>query len=194
MSQSPFALTTAATVTRQLAERFTDRNVMALPRLQKITVSVGLGHAKESPKLTETATETLRAITGQQPTVTKAKKAIAGFKLRQGEVVGLRVTLRGARMWEFLNRLIAISIPRLRDFHGLSRSKIDGQGNYSFGIREHTVFPEVREENLAVVHGVGIVVTTTATNRTDGEALLEALGLPLEVPQTVATTTRQGKE
>jgi len=109
-----------------------------------------------------------------------AKQAIAGFKLRQGDIVGLQATLRGKRMWEFLNRLIAVAIPRWRDFRGLPRRGFDQQGSYSFGIREQTIFPEIHEENLAIIHGLGIVLTTTATNRADGEALLEVLGLPLE--------------
>ncbi len=183
MTVTSLALVTAGQVAERLHARFPTRNPMSLPRLRKIVVSVGLGRAKEAPKLQETATDTLRTITGQQPVATRAKQAIAGFKLRQGDLVGLQVTLRGRRMWEFLNRLIAVAIPRLRDFRGLPRSGIDRGGNYSFGIREHTVFPEVREENLALVHGLGVVVTTSATTRADGTALLEALGLPFEIGQ-----------
>lgn len=180
MKPTTFTIMTSAVALDRLAERFPDRNRMSLPRLTKIVVSVGLGRAKESPKLTETATETLRTITGQQPIQTQAKKAIAGFKLRQGDVVGLQVTLRGQRMWDFLNRLITVAIPRLRDFHGLARTGIDRTGNYSFGIREHTVFPEIREESVITQHGLGIVLSTSAATHADGEALLEVLGLPFE--------------
>lgn len=180
MSRTPFRLTNRALAIAGLLERLPGRNPMSLPQLSKIVVSVGLGRAKESPKLTETAIETLRTITGQQPVTTQAKQAIAGFKLRRGDIVGLQVTLRGTRMWEFLNRLIAVAIPRWRDFRGLPRRGFDRQGSYSFGIREQTIFPEIHEENLAIIHGLGIVLTTTATTQADGEALLEVLGLPLE--------------
>ena len=163
-----------------LTKSLAGRNVMSLPRLAKITVSIGTGKAKDQKKHLEGAVEVLRTITGQQPVQTKAKKAISGFKLRQGDVVGLQVTLRNRRMWDFVNRLIAVAMPRVRDFHGLSLKSIDGQGNYSFGIREHTVFPEVQEENVTTLYGLGIVLTTTAKNRADGEALLRALGLPFE--------------
>ena len=170
----------AKTAQALLKESMAGRNVMAMPRLTKITVSIGTGKAKDQKKHLEGAVEVLRTVTGQQPVKTIAKKAIAGFKLRQGDVVGLQVTLRGSRMWDFLNRLNAIALPRIRDFHGLSLKSIDGQGNYSFGIREHSVFPEVIEENITTIYGLGIVLTTTAKNRADGEALLRSLGLPFE--------------
>lgn len=165
-----------------LGQRLPGRNRLSLPRLAKVTVSVGVGRARENPKLVEIATETLKTITGQRPITTRARKAIAGFKLREGDVVGLQVTLRGRRMWEFVSRLRLVVLPRLRDFRGLARRGFDAQGNYSFGIREHTVFPEVAEENVSILHGVGIVLTTTAATRADGEALIETLGLPLEKP------------
>jgi len=155
------------------------RNPMALPRLEKIVVSIGVGRSRENSKLLPDALAALTTITGQRPITTRAKKAIAGFKLRQGDVVGTQVTLRGQRMWDFLNRLVMIALPRIRDFRGLKRTSVDAQGNYSFGIQEHLVFPEIEEENITITHGLGIVFTTTAQNREDGIALLEALGLPL---------------
>ncbi len=173
-------LRTNQTVQPILAEKLANRNVMALPRLEKITVSIGTGRAKDQAKHVEGATEALQVITGQRPIATKARKAIAGFKLRQGDVVGLQVTLRGQRMWDFLNRLIAVALPRIRDFRGLPRHGIDEQGNYSFGIREHTVFPEIEEEKVSTIYGLGIALTTSADTRADGQALLEALGLPFE--------------
>ena len=172
---------TTAVLLPLMKEALPERNVMSLPRLTKITVSIGTGsHTKDQQKYIDGAVEVLKTVTGQLPVKTKAKKAIAGFKLRQGEVVGLQVTLRGQRMWDFINRLNAIALPRIRDFHGLSTKGIDGQGNYSFGIREHTVFPEIQEENVTTIYGLGIALTTTAKDRSDGEALLRALGLPFE--------------
>lgn len=171
---------TNLTIRPALETALPGRNVMALPRLKKITVSIGTGRNKDHDKHVAGATEALRVITGQQPIQTKAKKAIAGFKLREGDVVGLQVTLRGPRMWDFLERLVAVALPRIRDFRGLSRSSIDQQGGYSFGIKEHTVFPEIEEENMTTIYGLGIVLTTSADTKADGQALLEALGLPFE--------------
>jgi large subunit ribosomal protein L5 len=176
--------TTSSVMTRQrahetLVKTLAGRNPMALPRLEKIVVSIGVGRSRENSKLTPDALAALKTITGQQPITTRAKKAIAGFKLRLGDVVGTQVTLRGQRMWDFLNRLVMIALPRIRDFRGLKRTSIDARGNYSFGIQEHLVFPEIEEENITITHGLGIVFATTATNKEDGIALLEALGLPL---------------
>jgi len=175
MSTARIQQTYLSTLTTELS----GRNVMALPRLKKITVSIGTGKIDDKKQL-EFAKEALRTITGQQPVETRAHKAIAGFKLRAGDVVGLQVTLRNQRMWDFLERLISIALPRIRDFHGLKLTGFDKQGNYSFGIREHTVFPEIEEERANLLFGLGIVLTTSATNEADGQALMAALHLPLE--------------
>lgn len=167
------------TYQKSLAELLPGQNPMALPRLSKITVSIGTGKISDKKQL-EVAKEALRTITGQQPVETRAHKAIAGFKLRAGDVIGLQVTLRNQRMWDFLERLISIALPRIRDFHGLSLTGFDQQGNYSFGIREHTVFPEIEEERASILFGLGIAMTTSAKDLASGQALLKALTIPLE--------------
>lgn len=163
-----------------LKKEFPDRNQFALPRLLKITVSSGVGRAKDNQKQFEATIQALTVITGQKPVVTKARQAISGFKLRQGDIVGVQVTLRGQKMWDFLNRLVAIVLPRIRDFRGLNIKAIDKTGNYSLGIREHSVFPEIEEDKIIDMLSLGIAFTTSAKNRNDGEILLRALGLPLE--------------
>lgn len=172
-------LVSAATVQTALHQERPSVNRLALPRLCSVTVSVGLSQVRGQEKAITEISATLATITGQRPITTRAKQAIAGFKLRRGEVVGLKVTLRGKRMWEFVNRLVRLALPRIRDFRGLADRSLDRCGNYAFGIREQTVFPEVQEELATVRHGLGIVLTTTAVNQADGRALLAALGLPL---------------
>jgi large subunit ribosomal protein L5 len=169
----------AASVQAALSDVQPTVNPLARPRLLSVTVSVGLGPVRGQPKAIDEVSATLATITGQRPAPTRAKQAIAGFKLRRGDVVGFKVTLRGKRMWEFANRLILLALPRIRDFRGLDDRGFDQQGNYAFGIREHTVFPEVHEESVTVRYGLGVVLTTTASNRADGRALMVALGLPL---------------
>jgi len=158
------------------------KNVHQTPKLIKIVVTVGVGRAVVDQKYLDTAVATLRKLTGQQPVVTKAKNSIAGFKLREGQSIGAKVTLRGTRMYDFLDRLNSIVFPRLRDFHGLSVKAFDPQGNYSIGLKEHTVFPEISYEESAQSHGLQITLVTTAQTPQAGQALLRALGVPLERP------------
>jgi large subunit ribosomal protein L5 len=155
-------------------------NKMAVPRLVSITVSVGLGRAIADSRWLEIATDNLAKITGQHPVITRAKKSVASFKLRTGMPIGARVTLRGERMYEFLDRLIEVALPRVRDFRGLETKGFDAQGNYNLGISEVSVFPEAAEIELSQVHGLQITFVTTAKDKEAGEALLRALGLPLK--------------
>lgn len=154
------------------------KNVMAAPKVTKVTVSVGLSQALKDPKVLETVEQTLRRITGQAPVKTKAKKSIASFKIREGMVVGTMVTLRGDRMWDFLTRLTQFTFPRIRDFRGISPKVVDGRGNLSIGFRENLAFPEIRADEVERVHGLQITVTTTAGDRAKGLALFKALGFP----------------
>lgn len=154
------------------------KNVFQVPRLEKITVNMGLGEAIQNPKILESAVNELAAITGQRPVVTKAKKAIANFKLRKGMPIGCMVTLRGERMYEFLDRLLNVALPRVRDFKGVSEKAFDGQGNYSLGIREQIIFPEVDLDKIDKVKGMTINICTTAESDPEGRALLRALGVP----------------
>lgn len=155
-------------------------NVHQTPRLIKVVVSVGVGRAVVDQKYLDTAVATLRKLTGQQPVITKAKNSIAGFKLREGNAIGAKVTLRTERMYDFLDRLNSIVLPRVRDFHGLSVKAFDPHGNYSIGLTEHTVFPEISYEEANQTHGIQITLVTTAKNKEQGEALLRTLGVPLE--------------
>ncbi len=156
------------------------RNVNEVPKLEKIVVNVGLGKAKDDKKIIEAATNTLRKITGQQPVETVAKKSIASFKLREGNKIGLKVTLRGDRMYEFADRLINIVLPRLRDFHGVSLKAFDKSGNYSIGLSEQSVFPELSFEETTSQHGLQVVFVIKSKGPKDSKALLEKLGLPFE--------------
>jgi len=151
-----------------------------LPRLQKIVVNMGVGDAAKDSKLIEGAIRDLTAITGQKPQVTRARKSIAQFKLREGMPIGAHVTLRGDRMWEFLDRLLSVSLPRIRDFRGLSAKQFDGKGNYTFGLTEQIVFPEIDLEKIDRPRGMDITVVTTATNDEEGRALLRLLGFPFK--------------
>jgi large subunit ribosomal protein L5 len=154
------------------------RNVYQVPRLDKITLNMGLGEAIQNAKILDSAVAELAAITGQRPVVTKAKKAIANFKLRQGLPIGCMVTLRGDRMYEFLDRLVNVALPRVRDFKGVSDRSFDGRGNYSLGIREQIIFPEVDIDKIDKVKGLTVNICTTAKNDAEGRALLAALGVP----------------
>ena len=151
---------------------------MEAPRLEKIVINMGVGGAVAQPSLLEGAQRDLELITGQKPVVTRARKSIANFKLREGMPVGVAVTLRGARMWEFLDRLITISIPRIRDFRGLNPRSFDGRGNYSIGIKEQIIFPEIDYDSVPAIRGLDIAITTTAETDEQARALLRALGLP----------------
>ncbi len=154
------------------------RNVMEVPRLEKITLNMGVGRATQQPSLVEGAQRDLEVISGQRPVVTRAKRSIAGFKLRTGMPIGVKVTLRGDRAWEFLDRLISVAIPRIRDFRGLSPRSFDGRGNYTFGVTEQLIFPEVDYDRIDTVRGMDITIGTTARNDDEGRALLSALGFP----------------
>jgi large subunit ribosomal protein L5 len=153
-------------------------NVMQVPRLEKIVVNMGVGRATQQKSLLEGAVADLTLITGQKPSVRKAKKSIAGFKLRAGNEIGAKVTLRGARMWEFYDRLVSITIPRIRDFRGMSPTQFDGRGNYTFGLNEQLVFPEIDYDKIDTVRGMDITIVTTAATDDQARALLRALGFP----------------
>ena len=153
-------------------------NVMDVPRLQKITVNMGLGDAVADSKLVDAAVTDLRVITGQQPKVNRARKSIANFKLREGMPIGVSVTLRGVRMWEFFDRLVTLAIPRIRDFRGLNPNGFDGTGNYSFGVTEQLIFPEVEYDQVGKVRGMDITFVTTARTDEEGRAFLAAFGFP----------------
>ncbi|MGI6103122.1 MAG: 50S ribosomal protein L5 [Patescibacteria group bacterium] len=167
------------TVAPALTKELGVKNAHAVPRLAKISVNVGTGSRRGTQGLEEIVTRDLALITGQKPVTRTARKAIAGFKLRAGEVVGYAVTLRGKRMEDFFQRLVTVVLPRIRDFRGLPTTGFDGRGNYSFGVREHTVFPEINQDNVREFYGVGITITTTATDNRAAESLLRALGFPL---------------
>lgn len=155
-------------------------NIMQVPRLEKIVLNMGVGAALAQPSLLEGAVKDLTRIAGQKPVVTKAKKSIANFKLREGYAIGTKVTLRGARMWEFLDRLISLSIPRIRDFRGLNPKAFDGRGNYTFGVSEQLIFPEVDYDSIDAPRGMDITIVTTATSDAGGKALLDAFGFPFK--------------
>jgi len=156
-------------------------NAHAVPRLEKIVLNMGLGEATQNPKVIDSAVEEIAAITGQKPVVTKAKKAIANFKLRAGLPIGAMVTLRGDRMYEFFDRLVNVALARVRDFKGVTDRSFDGRGNYSLGLREQVIFPEINLEKVDKVKGMTIVICTTARTDADGKALLRALGMPFRV-------------
>jgi len=162
----------------KLSTEFGYRNVNQVPRLSKVVVNVGVGEATQNPKLLEKATEELAAITGQKPLVRKARKSIANFKLRAGQSVGAMVTLRGNRMWEFMDRLMNVALPRVRDFKGVSPKAFDGRGNYTLGIREQIIFPEVDYDSVERITGLNVTVCTTARSDAEGKALLALLGMP----------------
>jgi large subunit ribosomal protein L5 len=153
-------------------------NLLAAPRLEKIVLNMGLGEATQNPKILDSAVEELAAISGQKPVVTKAKKAIANFKLREGIPIGAMVTLRGDRMYEFFDRLVNVTLPRVRDFKGVPDRSFDGRGNYSLGLREQVIFPEINLDKVDKIKGLTVVVCTTARTDADAKALLRALGMP----------------
>lgn len=163
----------------QLQKQFGYSSVMQVPKLEKITLNMGLGDAVADKKVVTVAVEELKLICGQQPVVTNARKSVAGFKIREGWPVGAKVTLRRARMYEFFERLISIALPRVRDFRGFSSKSFDGRGNYSFGLKEQLVFPEIDYDKVEKVRGMDIIITTTAKNDEEGLALFEAFSFPL---------------
>ena len=173
----------------QLKEQLGAGSVMDVPRLQKITLNMGIGDAKTEAKVLDSALEQLTTIAGQRAQVRRARKSIASFKLREGMPVDVRVTLRGARMWEFLDRLISIALPRIRDFRGLSTRSFDGRGNFSLGIREQIIFPEIDYDSIDAIRGLDVSITTSAKDDAAAEALLRGLGMPFP-----AVTQAEGDE
>ena len=181
------------TIKQQLAKDLGINNEMQIPKLEKIVINMGVGRATQQPSLLEGAVRDLTAISGQKPIITKAGKSIAGFKLREGQSIGCKVTLRGDRMWEFLDRLIAIAIPRIRDFRGLPANSWDGRGNYTFGLNEQTVFPEIDYDKVDSPRGMDITLVTTATTNDQGKALLDAFGFPFQRGDQAEQTPRKPK-
>ncbi|CDA23238.1 MAG TPA: 50S ribosomal protein L5 [Bacilli bacterium] len=161
-----------------MQKKFNYKSVMQVPKLDKIVINIGCGDATHNSKLLDAACNDLLQITGQKPVVTKAKKSIAGFKIREGQAIGCKVTLRGERMYNFLDKLISVSLPRVRDFRGLSPKAYDGRGNYTIGIKEQLVFPEIEFDDVVKVRGMDIVLVTTANTNEEAHALLEELGIP----------------
>ena len=165
-------------VIKALTEKFGYKTIMQVPRIEKITLNMGVGEAVADKKVLENAARDMTAIAGQKPLITKVRKSVAGFHIREGYPIGCKVTLRGERMWEFLERLIVIAIPRIRDFRGLSAKSFDGRGNYSMGVREQIIFPEIDFDKVDAVRGLDITITTTAKTDEEGRALLEAFNFP----------------
>ena len=163
-----------------LVERFKYENIMQVPRLEKIVLNMGLGSSKENPKAIESAVKELETITGQHPIVTKARKSIANFKLREGMNVGVKVTLRGEKMYDFLDKFMNISLPRVRDFRGISSKSFDGRGNYAVGINEQLIFPEIEYDMVDQIRGMDIVVVTTANTDEEAKELLDKMGMPFK--------------
>jgi large subunit ribosomal protein L5 len=202
MSETTTATPPQAPVMPRLKKRYNDHiradlqkdlrldNVMQVPAIEKIVVNMGVGRATQQPSLLESAVAELTRITGQKPVVTKAKKSIAGFKLREGQSIGAKVTLRGDRMWEFFDRLVAIAIPRIRDFRGLPATSWDGRGNYTFGLNEQTVFPEIDYDRVDQPRGMDITIVTTALDDASGKALLDSFGFPFSKGGEVVVTPR----
>jgi large subunit ribosomal protein L5 len=168
------------TIKAQLKQQLGIDNPMQVPRLVKVVVNMGVGRAVAQPSLIEGAVKDLTAITGQKPIVTRAKHSIAGFKLREGQAIGVKVTLRGDRAWEFLDRLVSVAIPRIRDFRGLSPWSFDGRGNYTFGVTEQLIFPEIDYDRVDVTRGMDITIVTTAVTDEAGKAFLDAFGFPFK--------------
>jgi large subunit ribosomal protein L5 len=168
------------TIKAQLAKDLGIDNEMQIPKLEKIVINMGVGRATQQPSLLEKAVEDLTVIAGQKPIITRATNSIAGFKLREGQAIGTKVTLRGDRMWEFFDRLLSVAIPRIRDFRGLPAMSWDGRGNYTFGLSDQTVFPEINVDKIDVQRGMDITIVTTATTNEAGKALLDAFGFPFK--------------
>ncbi len=167
-------------VVPKLQKQFNYKNVMEVPRIQKITLNMGVGEASKDKKIMDHAVSDMTAISGQKPVVTMSRKSIAGFKIRDNWPIGCKVTLRGARMYEFLDRLIAVAIPRIRDFRGLNGRSFDGRGNYSMGVKEQIIFPEIDYDKIDTIRGMDITITTTAKTNEESKALLLAFGFPLK--------------
>lgn len=167
-------------VVPSLMEKFQYRNIMEVPKLEKIILNMGLGEARENPKILESAVEEMGIITGQKPIVTRAKKSVANFKLREGMPVGVKVTLRGDKMYEFLDKLMNISLPRVRDFRGVSATSFDGRGNYALGVKEQLIFPEIDYDKIDSIKGMDIIVVTTANTDEESKEFLSLMGMPFK--------------
>jgi large subunit ribosomal protein L5 len=165
-------------VVPRMMKEFSYANPMQVPRVERVVLNVGMGEAIQNVKLLDSAVAELALITGQKPVVTRAKKAIAGFKLREGMPIGAKVTLRGSRMYEFLDRLLNISLPRIRDFRGVSPKAFDGRGNYTFGLKEQLTFPEIKYDDVAAIHGMDITIVTSAQRNDEAKSLLAHMGMP----------------
>lgn len=166
------------TVVANLTKQFNYTTVMQCPKIEKVVINIGVGEAISNPKVLEEAVEELTQIAGQKPVVTRAKKSIANFKLREGMPIGCKVTLRGERMYEFLDKLFNITLPRVRDFHGVSNTAFDGRGNYTLGVKEQIIFPEIQYDKVNKLRGMDIVIVTTANTNEEAKALLKELGMP----------------
>jgi large subunit ribosomal protein L5 len=166
------------TIVKELSEKFEYKSIMQVPRIEKITLNMGVGDAINDKKLLENAAADMTAIAGQKPLITKARKSVAGFKIREGYPIGCKVTLRGERMWDFFERLISIAVPRIRDFRGLNPKSFDGRGNYSMGVREQIIFPEIDYDKVDRVRGLDITITTSAKSDEEAHALLSAFNFP----------------
>jgi large subunit ribosomal protein L5 len=177
----------------EIREQLAIENVMQVPTIEKIVINMGVGRATQQPSLLESAVADLTLISGQKPIVTVAKTSIAGFKLREGQAIGTKVTLRGDRMWEFFDRLVAVAIPRIRDFRGLPAHSWDGRGNYTFGLKDQTVFPEIDYDKVDIPRGMDITIVTTATTDDAGKALLDAFGFPFKKGEDADTEPRKRK-
>lgn len=167
-------------VVKSMMEKFNYKNVMEVPKLEKVVINMGLGEAAQNPKVIDFAVNDLMTITGQRPVVTKAKKSIAGFKLRKGMSIGAKVTLRGKRMWDFVDKLINVALPRVRDFRGVSQKSFDGRGNYNLGVKEQLIFPEIDYDKIDKVRGMDICIVTTAKTDEEAGELLKLLGMPFK--------------
>jgi large subunit ribosomal protein L5 len=167
-------------VIKAMKEKYGYTNSMAVPKIMKVVINVGIGRSKDDPKFAEVAESTVKRITGQMPIYTKAKKSISAFKIRQGMKVGLKVTLRSKRMWDFLTKLVTITLPRVRDFRGLDPKNMDKHGNLNIGFKEHIVFPEIKSDEVEKIHGLEISVITSAKNEQEGLAVLRLLGFPFK--------------
>jgi large subunit ribosomal protein L5 len=165
-------------ITPKMMEKFAYKNVMQVPKIDKVIINIGVGEAIQNPKALDGAVNDLMIITGQKPVITKAKKSIAGFKLREGMPIGCKVTLRGERMYDFLNRLVNIVLPRVRDFRGVSPQAFDGRGNYSLGIKEQTIFPEIEYDKIDKIRGLEVIIVTTAKTDEEARELLKSMGMP----------------
>ena len=172
----------AKVIAPKLQEEFGYKNVHEIPKVEKVVINVGLGEATTNPKLLERAIEELALISGQRPVTRRAKKSVSNFKLREGQAIGCSVTLRGSRQWEFLDRLLSVALPRVRDFSGVSPKAFDGRGNYTFGIREQTIFPEVDYDKVEKVTGMNVTLVTTAKTDAEAKSLLTLLGVPFRQP------------